>query len=102
MADIIKSKAKPDYVIGRVDGDVFNVIIPMPEPDECETFCATVQKACEEYDDPHIAPSVAVGYAIKENVETALSDTLSDAEYAMFENKIEVKNAPGYYERLRK
>ncbi len=102
VADIIKDKAKPDYVIGRVDGDVFNIIIPMPEGEECSVFCASVQKACEEFDDPHIAPSVAVGYAIKENVETPLSDTLSDAEYSMFENKIEVKNAPGYYERLRK
>ncbi len=102
VADVIRDKAKPDYVMGRVDGDVFNIIIPMPEDDECETFCKAVQQACEEYDDPHIAPSVAVGYAIKENVETSLSDILSDAEYAMFENKIEVKNAPGYYERLRK
>ncbi len=102
VAGIIRDKAKPDYVIGRVDGDVFNVIIPMPADDECEEFCKAVQDACNEYEDPHIAPSVAVGYAIKENVETTLADTLSDAEYAMFENKIEIKNTPGYYERLHK
>ena len=89
-------------MIGRVDGDVFNVIIPMPADGECEEFCKTVQAECDGYDDPHIAPSVAVGFALKENVETNLSETLSDAEYAMFENKIEIKNAPGYYERLHK
>ncbi len=102
VADIIRDNAKPDYVIGRVDGDVFNVLIPMPAEGECEGFCNAVSSGCNEYDDAHIAPSVAVGYAIKENVETDLKDTLSDAEYAMFENKIEVKNAPGYYERLHK
>ncbi|MBR6238522.1 MAG: GGDEF domain-containing protein [Lachnospiraceae bacterium] len=102
VAGIIRNSAKPDYVIGRVDGDVFNVIIPMPANGECEEFCNAVQKECDAYEDPHIAPSVAVGYAVKENVETSLSNTLADAEYAMFENKIEIKNAPGYYDRLHK
>gem|GEM_PF-187221 len=102
VAGIIRDKAKPDYVIGRVDGDVFNVIIPMPAEGECEGFCEAVQTECDAYEDSHIAPSVAVGYALKENVETSLADILSDAEYAMFENKIEIKNSPGYYERLHK
>ena len=74
----------------------------MPADGECEEFCNAVQKECDAYEDPHIAPSVAVGYAVKENVETSLSNTLADAEYAMFENKIEIKNAPGYYDRLHK
>ena len=102
IAQIILDKAKPDYVIGRVDGDVFNAIIPMPEEGECDAFCEAIRKACDEYEDPHLSPSVAIGYAMKENVEMSVDDMLADAEYAMFENKIEVKNAPGYYERLHK
>ena len=39
---------------------------------------------------------------LKENVEESLTDKLADAEYEMFENKLEMKNAPGYQERLRK
>jgi len=100
IAGIIRDEAKDDYVIGRVDGDVFNVIIPMPADGEAEDFALRIRTACDTYEDPHIAPSVAIGIAVKENVETEMTETLSDAEYAMFENKIEVKNAPGYRARL--
>lgn len=100
ISDFIIREAKQDYVIGRVDGDVFNVIIPMPADGETEDYCERIRTACETFEDPKIAPSVAIGTAIKENVETEMTEVLSDAEYAMFENKIEVKNAPGYRSRL--
>ena len=100
IAGIIRDEAKDDYVIGRVDGDVFNVVVPMPADGEAEDFAARVKSRCESFEDPHIAPSVAIGIAVKENVEMEMADALSDAEYAMFEDKIEVKNAPGYRARL--
>lgn len=100
IAGIVLKEAKPDYVVGRVDGDVFNVIIPMPADGEVEDYVARVREACDSFEDPHIAPSVAIGTAIKENVESEFADTLADAEYAMFENKIEIKKAPGYRARL--
>ncbi len=100
IASTVKGEAKPDYIVGRVDGDVFNVVIPMPADGEAEEYAARVKSVCEEFDDPHIAPSVAVGIAYKENVESDMSEVFSDAEYAMFEDKIEVKNAPGYRARL--
>ena len=102
IAGIISKNAKPEYIVGRVDGDVFNVIIPMPEDDESETFCAAVKADCEAYEDAILAPSVAIGNVLKENVEEALTDKLADAEYEMFEDKFEMKNAPGYRERLEK
>ena len=100
IASTVKGEAKPDYIVGRVDGDVFNVVIPMPADGEAEEYAARVKSVCEEFEDPHIAPSVAVGIAYKENVESDMSEVFSDAEYAMFEDKIEVKNAPGYRARL--
>lgn len=100
IASTVKGEAKPDYIVGRVDGDVFNVVIPMPADGEAEEYVARVKSVCEEFEDPHIAPSVAVGIAYKENVESDMSEVFSDAEYAMFEDKIEVKNAPGYRARL--
>lgn len=100
IADLLKKEAKPDYVIGRVDGDVFIILIPAAEDGEAETFCANVQRACQEFEDPILAPSVACGFVIKTNVEEQLQDKLPDAEYEMFNNKFEIKNAPGYRERL--
>lgn len=100
IADIIKQEAKPDYIIGRVDGDVFIVLIPMAEAGEAEEYCANVQRACLEYEDAVLAPSVACGVVYKTNVEEQLKDKLPDAEYEMFNNKFEIKNASGYRERL--
>ena len=98
----MKEEAKPDYVIGRVDGDVFIVLIPMAEIQEAEEYCRRVQVACNTYEDEIIAPSVACGVVYKTNVEEQLGNKLPDAEYEMFNNKFEIKNAPGYRERLEK
>lgn len=100
IADILKHEAKPDYVIGRVDGDVFIVLIPVAEDGEAEEYCDKVQQACLHYEDQILAPSVACGIVYKTNVEEMLEDKLADAEYEMFNNKFEVKNAAGYRERL--
>lgn len=100
IAELIKREAKPDYIIGRVDGDVFVVLIPMVETDEAEDYCRRLQAACLAYEDPLLAPSVACGIVYKTNVEEGLTDKLPDAEYEMFNNKFELKNAPGYRERL--
>ena len=102
IADILKQEKKPDYVIGRVDVDVFIVLIPMAEDGEAERYCQRVQQACLSYEDEILAPSVACGVVYKTNVEEMIEDKLDDAEYEMFNNKFEIKNAPGYRERLEK
>lgn len=102
IAGILKKEAKADYVIGRVDGDVFIVLIPMADDGEAEAYCERVQAACLNFDDEILAPSVACGIVYKTNVEETIADKLPDAEYEMFDNKFEIKNAPGYRERLEK
>lgn len=102
VASFLKEEAKPEYVIGRCGGDFFNVLIPLAEEEEAEGYCKRVQQKCMDFEDPRLAPSVACGYVIKYNVEQALMDLVSDAEYEMFNNKFEIKNAPGYRERLEK
>ena len=102
VADILKEEAKPYFMTGRIDGDVFGVLIPMAEDGEAEAFAARVQDRCNSYEDERLAPSVAVGIVYKTNIEEILEDCLSDAEDEMFNNKFEVKNAPGYRERLEK
>lgn len=102
VAECIKQEAKPEYIIGRCGGDSFITLIPMAEEGEAEEFCIQVQEACMAYQDDKLAPSIAYGFVTKSNVEQEIEALLSDAEYEMFENKFEVKNAPGYRERLTK
>ena len=102
VASFMKEEAGSEYVIGRCGGDFFNVLIPYAEDGEAAQYCGRIQKKCLAFEDPHLSPSVACGYALKYNVEQSLNDVLSDAEYEMFNNKFEVKNAPGYRERLER
>lgn len=102
VASFLKAEAKPEYIIGRCGGDFFNVLIPMTEEGEAQDYCKRVQKRCMDYEDAHLAPSIACGFVEKFNVEQQLSELLSDAEYEMFNNKFEIKNASGYRERLEK
>ena len=102
VADILKEEASPDFVIGRIDGDVFGVLAPLSDTGEVEAFAKRVQDRCFTYDDPILAPSVAVGVVYKTNIEETLEDRMSDAEYEMFGNKFEIKNSPGYRERLER
>lgn len=103
IASILVKEAKGEYIIGRIDGDVFLVLIPMAEDGEAEDYCRRVQAECLAYDkDEVLAPSVAIGIVYKTNVEERIQDRLSDAEYEMFDNKLEIKRTPGYQERLRR
>ncbi len=102
IASIVKKEAKDEYIIGRIDGDVFLVLIPQAEDGEAEDYCRRVQAACQAYEDDVLAPSVAAGIVYKTNVEEHLAEKVSDAEYEMFDNKLEIKNSPGYQERLQR
>ncbi len=106
VAEILRNKAQEagfaHAVLGRVEGDVFHVLLPLTEEEEAKAYCDAVQQACDNFEDDKLAPSVAVGCVMRTNVEESFKDILSDAEYAMLENKFVIKNAPGYKERLEK
>ena len=102
VARILKEEAKEEYVLGRVDGDVFHIVIPMPEDGEAEDYMERIQRRCQEYVDTKLTPSVAVGIMYKSNVEEKLEDVFAEAEYKMFENKYEMKQNPAYQARLHK
>lgn len=102
VADILKDEAGSYFVIGRIDGDVFGVLIPMAEDGEAERYATKIQERCFSYEDPYLAPSVAVGIVYKTNIEETLEEKLSDAEYEMFDNKFNIKNSKGYRQRLEK
>lgn len=100
VGEILRNEAKPDYIIGRTDGDVFHVVIPLVEDGEEQDYIRKVQKECDSYLDPVLSPSVACGSLIKNNVEQHLEDMFDDVQYIMFENKLNMKMAPAYQARL--
>ena len=102
VAQILKKQGKKDYVIGRVDGDEFYVMIPMVNDGELEEYNKKVKDACLAFEDDILAPSVAIGMATKTNVEEQIMELYSDVECDMLEDKLQMKAAAGYRERLEK
>jgi len=102
IAGILQQEAGEGYILGRVDGDVFRIAIPMPQDGEAEGYRDRVQARCRDYMDERLVPSVAVGITYKSNVEEKLEDVFAEAEYAMFENKYNMKQDPAYQARLRR
>lgn len=102
IAEMLLKHSKKDYLVGRWDGDVFNIVIPMPEDGEAEKYVEEVTREAEQYEDAILAPSIAFGIAYKENVEESLTDKISDAEYEMFNHKLQQKSMAGYQSRLEK
>ena len=100
IADIVRKEANPYFVIGRIDGDVFGVLIPMVEEGEAEDYARRIKERCVNYEDEKLAPSVAIGIVYKNNIEQSEQDLFSDAQYEMFEDKLAMKQEPGYRERL--
>lgn len=100
IADIVREEANPYFVIGRIDGDVFGVLIPMVEEGEAEDYARRIKERCVNYEDEKLAPSVAIGIVYKNNIEQSVQELFSDAQYEMFEDKLAMKQEPGYRERL--
>ena len=65
VAEILRDKAQEagfvNAVLGRVEGDVFHVLLPLTEEVEAKAYCDAVQQACDSFEDEKLAPSVAVG-----------------------------------------
>lgn len=103
LTDVVKSDSTyQNTIIGRNEGDVFHVLIPYAEVEEAKEFCRVVQERCNSFEDPILAPSVAIGCVMKTNVEESFKELFSDAEYEMLENKFEIKKNPSYKVRLEK
>lgn len=102
VADTLKQYAKKEYIIGRCNVDVFQILIPLPEEGEAETYCEDVKKAVWEKEDAVLAPSVAMGIVYITNVEEDFENKISDVEFEMLSDKLSIKSRPGYEERKNK
>lgn len=106
VVNILEQAAKEtgfsNAVIGRIEGDVFYIAIPLAEHKDAVQYCDKVREIADKFEDDILVPSIALGFVVKINVESKFKEVFSDAEYEMLENKFEIKNAPGYKEKREK
>lgn len=72
-------------VLARVGGDEFMVLMPGSGDRDAEKYVADVNRVVEQYNEKHrdLPISISIGYAVSENAEESLDDTLKEANNAM-------------------
>lgn len=80
-ASILANVADKDYLIGRVEEDVFVVLIPLVKQGETEQYCKLVDEECRIYKDSVFSPAFTMGIAatltkkedVREKIEEAMT-----------------------------
>lgn len=89
IATILRQVAGEDTVVARCGGDEFVILLPNTSSREAHDLCYAIEKACERAEHDPIKPSVALGYATKEEPFSSgtINDTLKQAEDHMYRHK---------------
>ncbi|MCE5235612.1 MAG: PAS domain S-box protein, partial [Eubacteriales bacterium] len=93
IADILLSGARPEYIVARIGGDEFCVLIPGAGAEEAKAYCERIARACEQSSFPLedgnvLHPSLAMGYAVRLTAGQSLQRTFREAEDAMYKRKL--------------
>ena len=92
VAAILKDNCREHYVLARIGGDEFSILIPGCSGEETENYIKRINLACQEYQDKYsdklYHASVSLGFALKTTSEEKLDDIMKDAEDSMYRNKL--------------
>ncbi len=82
-----KTCREGDYIF-RTGGDEFLMLLPETTKKEAEKLCNRIKNACKKNKDARIEPSVALGLAVKLEVEKDIQIVFKEAEDEMYINKV--------------
>lgn len=60
-ASILAKEADKDFLIGRMEADIFVILIPLVRDGEMEAYCSRIRAECEVYKDSLFAPEIDLG-----------------------------------------
>ena len=92
VATILQENCRDNYVLARIGGDEFSILIPGSSGEEAENYIKRINLACLEHQNKHsdnlYHASVSLGFALKTTSEEKLDDIMKDAEDSMYRNKL--------------
>ncbi len=81
---IIENCCRLDYVLGRISGGEFHIVMPSTPSQEAHNLAKQIQKKIEEYNGAKKQPlyeiSLSIGYSTVENENQTLGEALKNAE----------------------
>ncbi len=88
IARILKESCRYADIIARWGGDEFSIILPNTSNEDALQICRRIKEKCEISEPLPIKPSIALGTATKTIERESIKKVLSDAEEAMYKNKL--------------
>lgn len=86
-AAILKQSTRTEDITARWAGDEFVILLPNTNQQEAAKIITRIKEICKKTDAEEIAVSLAVGKAIKENMEENIFDVLEKADQKMYQEK---------------
>jgi diguanylate cyclase (GGDEF)-like protein/PAS domain S-box-containing protein len=88
-AEILRRGAAKGDMVFRWGGDEFLILMPNTGRTAADERASGISKMCQKWKgDGLVRPSVAVGVAVKHFAETPIAEVISEAEDAMYSNKL--------------
>lgn len=78
-ASILQNAADKDYLVGRMDKNIFAVLIPLAKKGEAAKYVKTIEADCKVYEDSVFAPRLAIGAAATTKAEEHVRDKIKEA-----------------------
>lgn len=91
MGKLMSAEAKPSYIIGRLGGDEFNIVIPYAKETEAEEYCKRIEQGCRSFEGSMLLPSIAMGWRTMESSNEKLKDVIRQADKMMYITKARIK-----------
>ena len=91
IARILRLCCRSEDVVARWGGDEFIVLLPRTSGASAASVCERIKSACGQESPDPIQPSLALGLSSKEYPEKDINKVITEAEDAMYRNKLQNK-----------
>jgi diguanylate cyclase (GGDEF)-like protein len=88
IAEMFKSICGDDDIVARVGGDEFAIILPRTSSEKANFIISSIKKMCSDGIVDSVSPSIALGYAIKTNMNKDINTVYKLAEDRLYNNKL--------------
>ncbi|MGM0421152.1 MAG: HD domain-containing phosphohydrolase [Bacillota bacterium] len=88
VARIFQETCRKEDIITRWGGDEFLILLPQTGEEEIQEICDRIRNNCCKDKDFTTPISIALGYAVKENLDDDLYACIDEADEMMYKNKL--------------